>query len=332
MNNFKGFGQGGSKRGGFGGQGFGGSGFGQSPFGTSGDIRDGIKESFRTGSDMTKLIYINIGVFIALKLLTVLGFLFGIPNLGYLALDYLAVPSDTTTFLTKPWTLLTYMFVHEGFMHLLFNMLWLFWFGRLFHEFLGRARLSAVYLLGGLTGAGLFIIAYNIFPAFQVDRYSAVAIGASASVMAIVFSVAFYNPSYKIYIFLVGPVKLIHIAIITIAIDILSLPAGNAGGHIAHLGGALYGYLFAINYKKGKDISIFFFAVLDWVSGIFNRKPRMKVKYGEKKANSMDDREYNANKKGEQDRINLILDKISKSGYESLTAEEKQILFKSGRR
>lgn len=327
MNNFRGFGQGD-----FGQRGFGGKGFGQSPFGSSGGIKDGLKQSFREGSDMTKLIYINIGVYLAIKLLTVFGFLFGVSNIGYLVIDFLAVPSDTLTLFTKPWTIVSYMFVHEGFLHLLFNMLWLFWFGRLFQEFLGKARLSAVYILGGLSGAGLFMLAYNIFPAFQEAKYSSVAIGASASVMAIVFAVAFYNPSYKIYLFLIGPVKLVHIALVTILIDVLSLSAGNAGGHLAHLGGALYGYLFAMNYRKNRDISHFFVGIIDWFSKLFTRKPRMKVKYGEKKASSMNDKEYNASKKGEQDRINKILDKISKSGYDSLTAEEKQILFKSGRR
>lgn len=321
MNNFKGFGQGG---------------FGSSPYASSDSILKGIKDSFREGSDMTKLIYINIAIFLAIKILVVIGFLIGIDSLYIQARNLLAVPSDTSAFLSKPWTVFTYMFVHEGFLHLLFNMLWLFWFGRLFQENLTRARLSAVYVLGGLTGAAIYMLAYNIFPAFQEAKFESIAIGASASVMAIVFAVSFYNPQYKIYLFLIGPVKLIHIALISIIIDVISLPAGNAGGHIAHLGGALYGYLFAINYRKNIDISSFFVSIIGslsaFVSKIFSSKPKMKVHRGDNQANNMNDKEYNARKKDDQDRINKILDKISKSGYDSLNKDEKEILFRSGRR
>lgn len=316
---------------------FGRGGLGNSPFSFSSEtIWKGIKDSFKQGSDMTKLIYINLAVFFCLKILSIIAFLTGLDGLNSFAHNYLAVPSDTVTLLTKPWTIFTYMFVHEGFLHLLFNVLWLFWFGKLFEDYLPKARLSAVYVLGGLTGAALYILAYNIFPAFQAVKYESIAIGASASVMAIVFSVAFYNPNYKLHLFLVGPVKLVHIALITVAIDVLSLGSGNAGGHIAHLGGALYGYLFAVNFKKDVDISSFFVGIIDafsrLVSRIFSSKPKMKVHRGGNAARNMDDRQYNASKKADQDRINKILDKISNSGYDSLSKEEKEILFKSGNR
>lgn len=318
-------------------KGFGGGGLGNSPFSFSSEsILKGIKDSFRQGGDMTKLIYINIAVYLCLKILSVLAFITGLDSLNSIAYDYLAVPSDTSTLFTKPWTVFTYMFVHEGFIHLLFNMLWLFWFGKLFEEFLPKVRLSAVYILGGLTGAALYMLAYNIFPAFQDVRFVSVAIGASASVMSIVFAIAFYNPKHKLYLFLIGPVKLVHIALVFAAIDFLSLASGNAGGHLAHLGGAFYGFLFALNFKKGVDISSFFVGVIDgfsdFVSGIFSSKPKMKVHRGGNTARDMDDKEYNANKKSNQDRINIILDKISSTGYDSLTKEEKEILFKSGNR
>jgi membrane associated rhomboid family serine protease len=326
MSTFKGFGQGG----------FGQGGFGNSPFNSSESILKGIKDSFRQGSDMTKLIYINIAIFLAMKILAILGFLIGNSGITYQALDLLAVPSDTSTLLTRPWTILTYMFVHKGFLHLLFNMLWLFWFGKMFQESLSRARLSAVYILGGLTGAAIYMLAYNIFPAFQEAKFESIAIGASASVMAIVFAVAFYNPQRKLRLAFIGDVKLIHIALISIIVDVISLPSGNAGGHIAHLGGALYGYLFAINYRKNKDISSFFVSVIDSFSGfisrLFSSKPKMKVHRGDNQARHMDDKQYNSRKKEDQERINSILDKISKSGYDSLTQEEKGILFRSGRR
>jgi len=326
MNDFRGFGQGN-----FGTGGFGGRGFGKSPFGSSENIWEGIKKSFRNGSDMTKLIYINIAVYLAIKLTTVVGFLVGTTGLSSKVIQLLAVPSDTIALLEKPWSVFSYMFVHEGFMHLLFNMLWLFWFGQLFQQFIGRTKLSAVYVLGGLSGAALYILSYNIFPAFQLEKYSSIAIGASASVMAIVFAVAFYSPNYKLHLVFIGPVKLIHIALFSIALDVLSLPAGNAGGHIAHLGGAFYGYLFALNYKKNKDITAAFVNLYKKFVGLFSHKPKMKVKYKNTSARNMTDREYNSQKKQNQEKVNQILDKISKSGYDSLTSEEKEILFRSGR-
>lgn len=296
-------------------------------------IWEGIKQSFRNGSSLTRLIYVNIGVYLLVKVLSVLGWLINIDGLDLIFVNYFAVPSSTSNIISQPWSLVTYMFLHLGFLHLLFNMLWLYWFGRMFLDFIGNSRLVAIYLLGGLTGAAFFILSYNLFPVFADAKYSAIAIGASASVMAIVFSVAFYRPNHRVYLFFIGPVKIIHIAIFSVVLDVLSIPAGNAGGHIAHLGGALYGYLYAVNYKKGHDISAFFVSLMHKLAGLFkhHKKPRMKVKYGNKSASSMNDREYNARKKDDQERINKILDKISKSGYESLTKEEKEILFRSGR-
>ena len=265
-------------------------------------IWEGIKQSFRNGTSLTKLIYVNIGVYLLVKVLSVLGWLVNVDELDLIFVNYFAVPSSTSNILSQPWSLLSYMFLHYGFMHLLFNMLWLFWFGRMFLEFIGNTKLVAVYILGGLTGAAFFILSYNIFPVFADAKYSAIAIGASASVMAIVFAVAFYRPNYRVYLFFIGPVKIIHIAIFSVVLDILSIPSGNAGGHIAHLGGALYGYLYAVNFKKGHDIAAIFVALTTRIGNIFKhgKRPKMKVKYGNSSAPAMDDRQYNARKKDEQ--------------------------------
>lgn len=296
-------------------------------------IWQGIKESFRKGSNLTKLIYVNIGVYVLVKVFALLGWILQISDFGYILGGYLAVPASTDRIFAQPWSLLTYMFLHYDFFHILFNMLWLFWFGRMFIEFIGNARLVAVYILGGLTGAAFYIMAYNFFPVLEASKDYAIAIGASASVMAIVFSVAFYRPNHRIHLVFIGPVKLVHIAIFSVIIDVLSISGGNAGGHIAHLGGAFYGYIYAVNFKKGQDIASVFVALINKVADIFkkHKKPRMKVKYGGQSSAKMNDRQYNARKKDDQERINKILDKISKSGYDSLTKEEKEILFKSGR-
>lgn len=293
-------------------------------------IRKGIKNSFLKGSSLTRLIYINIGVFLVLKIMHVVATLSGSGKDFYSwLLEWVGVPADPEYLLYRPWTLVTYMFTQFDFIHLLFNMLWLYWFGSFFLNYFSERKLTGVYLLGGLAGAALYVVAYNIFPAFTLARLSSWAIGASASVMAVVFAVCTYLPQHKVYIFLIGPVKLIYLALFTALIDMVSIPAGNAGGHIAHLGGALFGYLFILGVKSNRDITSGF-TFPGFVKRLFSRRKKLKVEY-RKKVTEMDDREYNEHKKQYDDRINEILDKISRSGYESLTREEKGILFKSGR-
>jgi len=292
-------------------------------------IWSGIKKSFKQGSALTRLIYINIGMFIAIKIAVVLFVLTGLRDIENILLTYLGVPALPERLLYTPWTIITYMFTQFGFLHLLFNMLWLYWFGSIFQNTFSGQKLTGVYLLGGICGAVIYIAAYAIFPAFEIERYQSWAIGASASVMAIVFAVCTYHPNSKIYIFLIGPVKLIHLALFTAIIDLLSIPSGNAGGHIAHLGGALFGYLFTLAFRHNFDLTGGLSSILDKSSNsrLFKKK-KMKVKY-KKKVADMTDVEYNEFKKRKDERINNILDKISKHGFESLTKEEKEILFKS---
>lgn len=298
----------------------------------AGGIRNGIKNSFLKGSALTRLIYINIGVFLLLKIAHAILAISGNGEGFYpMILEWIGVPADPEYLLYRPWTPLTYMFTQFEFLHLLFNMLWLYWFGSFFLNYFSERKLTGVYILGGLAGAALYILAYNIFPAFTFTRLSSWAIGASASVMAVVFAVCTYLPQHKVYIFLIGPVKLIYLAIFTAFIDVISIPSGNAGGHIAHLGGALFGYLFILGVKRNRDITGGFISFFTKAGHLFAGRKKMRVKY-RKNVSEMNDREYNEYKKQYDDRINQILDKISRSGYESLTREEKEILFKSGRK
>lgn len=292
-------------------------------------IWSGIKSSFKQGSALTRLIYINIGFFLVIKVVAVLFVLAGQQGVDGMILPYLGVPALPERLLYTPWTIITYMFTQFGFLHLLFNMLWLYWFGSIFMNTFSGSKLTGVYILGGISGAIVYIAAYALFPAFELERYQSWAIGASASVMAIVFAVCTYLPNHKIYVFLIGPVKLIHLALFTAIIDLLSIPSGNAGGHIAHLGGALFGYLFTLSLRRNFDLTGRLSSLLDKISNnrLF-KKRKMKVKY-KKKVSDMTDVEYNEFKKRKDERINNILDKISKHGYESLTKEEKEILFKS---
>ncbi|MFO7844030.1 MAG: rhomboid family intramembrane serine protease [Bacteroidales bacterium] len=287
-------------------------------------IADEIKQSFKSGSTLIKLLYINIAVFLAVKIVSVIFFLLSAEQTFSIA-HWFAVPADFSNLISKPWTIFTYMFLHVGFIHILFNMLWLYWFGIIFLSYFDEKKLLSLYLTGGLAGAALYILAFNIFPVFTDILPVSFALGASASVIAIVIAVSVYAPEHTIHLMFFGPVKLKYIAIITIVVDILSIASSNAGGHIAHLGGALYGYLFVQQYKKGKNINRGFDRFMDKLFTMFKPKPKIKVTY----KRPMTDIEYNKQKAKKQEEIDRILDKIAKTGYDSLTKKEKEILFKN---
>ena len=219
-------------------------------------IYDELKESFKKGSVLTRLIYINLALFVVVKLIQVVFFLFSPGGAGtFFIIDWLAVPANVSDLLTRPWTVFTYMFYHEGFLHILFNILWLFWFGRIFLEYLDENKLVGVYLLGGLAGAALYILSFNLFPAFSEVLPVSRALGASAAVLAVVISISVYVPNYTINLIFIGPVRLKYIAAFMIVLDLISIAGSNAGGHIAHLGGALFGWLFIRQYRKGRDLT-----------------------------------------------------------------------------
>ncbi len=288
------------------------------------NIKEEIIQSFKNGNALSKLIYINLGVFLIVKLLYVIFYLFTITGLYTPMIHLLAVPAKLSTLILKPWTLVTYMFLHEQFLHILFNLLWLYWFGKVFVQYLGDRKLTGVYLLGGLAGAGLYILAFNIFPAFREVLENAYALGASAAVMAIAVAIAFHVPDYRFNLIFIGPVKIIYIVLFFIFTDILTIASYNPGGHIAHLGGAFLGYWFTNQYGKGKDITKGITNLLDKGRGLFKKKKKMKVTYNKK----MTDMEYNAYKAEQQKQMDEILDKIAKHGYESLSKKEKETLFK----
>ncbi len=285
------------------------------------NIVDEIKHSFKKGSIMTRIIYINLAVFIIVNLIDVVCFLLKLPNAQ--TLSWLAVPADLNVLLHRPWTIITYMFLQKELLHILFNLLWFYWFAKIFLDYLDAKKLLATYIIGGIAGAVFYIAAFNVFPVFRPVLSESVALGASASVLAVVAAISFYVPNLTMNLLFIGPVKLKYIALISVLIDILSISSSNPGGHIAHLGGALWGYIFVVQYKRGLDLSKWFSALSDWIYRIFKPRPRLKVTY-KKPVNDMD---YNFNKTKDQERVNYILDKISKSGYGSLSKEEKDLLF-----
>lgn len=290
-------------------------------------IVDEIKSTFKHGSMLTRLIYINLGVFIAVKLVDALFFLFALGNDNFL-LNWMQVPAQWIQVAHRPWTLFTYMFLHHDFIHILFNLLWLFWLGKIFLEYFNGKQLLTVYLLGGLFGALTYIAAYNAFPAFTDVVPFAYALGASASVLAIVTATATYVPNYTVYLLFLGPVKLKYIALFSIILDVITLKDGNAGGHIAHLGGAFFGFLYASQLRRGTDIGKGFGKVMDTLFSWFKPKKKLKVTYRRGET----DMDYNYRKKAEQQEIDAILEKIARSGYDSLSAKEKELLFKQSRK
>ena len=288
-----------------------------------------LKNSFNRGNIYIQFIYINVGVFVLTSLLGILWMLFN--RNGAFILQYLELPAWTVQFIKQPWSLFTYMFMHAGVLHLLFNMLWLYWFGQLFLSFFSAKHFRGVYILGGFCGGLLYMLAYNVFPYFSDSLYYSYLLGASASVLAIVVAVSVREPNYPVQFLFIGTVRLKYVALFMVALDLLFMTSDNAGGHIAHLGGALAGWWFAAGLQSGHDATKWINLVCDWFAGLrrpVKRKPKMKVHYGGRQA----DYEYNARKKEREAEIDRILDKLRKSGYNSLTDDEKKSLFDASKK
>ena len=289
-------------------------------------ILKNFQEEFSKGSILNKIIYINIIIFLLFSILNVLCFMLQININPILYKFYL--PANLDTLIKQPWSFITYMFLHTGFFHLLFNMLWLYAGGKLFLQYLNPKQLLSTYVLGGICGGLLFMFSYNYIPVFMHLNYEASAVGASASVLAIIIAIATYSPKHAIQIPFLGLLKLKFIAIFIVILDILSIPKGNAGGHIAHIGGALFGYLYVKQLQKGKDISINFNNFIQLIIKIFNNKKKIKKVYSRAKS----DYEFNSEKATQQKEIDKILEKIANSGYESLTKKEKETLFSASKK
>ena len=289
-----------------------------------------IESFFKYKSILSNLIAINVIVFLLVRFLAVVAILFKLDS--NVLLHFLRLPADFSQMVVHSWTLITYMFTHYNFLHILFNMLWLYWFGQIFLSFFNPRQLGGLYILGGLAGALFFILAYNIFPYFEEHVWGSYLIGASASVMAIVFGVAFYRKDFEIRLFFLGRIKIIYLALFTLVLDLLSMASTNAGGHIAHIGGALLGICFAYYYNKGKDITSPLNWLMDRLFNLFKKRParKMKVVYRNEKSpgySRKSDYDYNVVRNKENAEIDRILEKIKKSGYNCLTEEEKKRLF-----
>jgi len=293
-------------------------------------IFDEFKDAFkRPNNELIQLILINIGIFVLLKIFQVILTLGGSPDYYQLILDQLMLPAAIDSLIFKPWTLITYFFTHDGIWHIAFNMLFLYWFGKIIVEFLGSKKLLAIYTLGGITGGIVFILIYNLLPFFQERIYSSVMLGASAGVFAIVVGAATFNPNYTFFLLLLGPVRIKYIAIFYVFLSFIQTIGSNAGGEWAHLGGAFIGFLYIRQLRRGHDIGSWIVGSVDFVKSFFVRTPKVRVSYRKPKSKV---RAKDQKSNTPQEEIDAILDKISESGYESLTKEEKNKLFNASKK
>ncbi len=287
------------------------------------NILDGLKHFLLQKTILSRLMLINIVVWVACLFISVFTWLFNISDISFVT-KFFAVPSDIAALAEKPWTVLTYMFLQEQFWHLFFNMLMLYYGGRIFLQYFSQKQLLITYIFGGLVGALFFILAFNAFPVFENMKGHAVALGSSASVLSILVAAATYQPEYKLNLFLLGEVKMKWVAIVFVIIDFLSISKGNSGGHIAHLGGALWGFIYAYMLRKDFDIYL-----------IFKRKPRIRVKSRNAdnyRNRPKTDEQYNEERAMNQEEIDRILEKIAKNGYSSLNEKEKEYLFRQSKK
>ncbi len=284
-----------------------------------------LSYQFKTAGIVVKLIVINLALFLLVNLF---AFFFKIPVAQLTG--WFVLPDSFAEFITQPWAFLTYSFLHFGFWHLFWNMLWLYWFGGFVLNLFAAKRFLTIYLLGAVCGGLLYVLSYNLFPVFSNER--GYLLGASAAVTAIVVFIATYTPNTAVRIFFFT-VKLWHIGVFFVLKDLIQLPtSGNAGGLLAHLGGAIFGYVYAIQLAKGNDIGRWFENILDWFEGLFTprtKKPFKKVHRTTRKDSVRSN--TNNEKTNNQKKVDAILDKIGKSGYDSLTKAEKDFLFKAGK-
>ena len=289
-------------------------------------IWNDIKSNFKNGSSFTRLLYINIILFVVYILIHVpqaISEESQITLIETFRKNYLSLPSDINGFFSRPWTIITYMFNHEDIFQLFFNMLWMYFGSKIFLQFFNGKQLISTYFLGGIFGGFCFLL-FNEYLDFNSPL-----IGSSSSVIAIIIAIATNQPNFNIFLPFIGNIKLKHIAWVSLLLFYINLSGNNSGGHIAHLGGALFGFIYILLLKKGTDLSINFYDLI----GVFNftKTRKKRTKTSKKRSSKGNDDLFRSKKSEKQRKINIILEKISKSGYDSLTKEEKELLFKESK-
>lgn len=304
-----------------------------------GSFWENLKNAFRhSDNSLFKLLAINILVFFALLIVRVLLTISGLGEWYKAGLSYLMMPASLPKLATQPWTIFTYMFMHEGVFHILFNMLFLYWFGMLIHQYLGSRKLANLYVLGGLFGAAFYVLVYNLAPYFSASVDTSMMLGASAGVFAVVVGAATLTPNTTFFLLLLGPVRIVYIAAFYVILSFANSIGENAGGEIAHLGGALLGFLYITQLRKGRDLGIPVQKVGIFFENLFSKnRSRIKVSHRKAKSDPIGGFGTFASKPAAkaspkiqettQEEIDRILDKIAEKGYDALSKEEKRKLF-----
>ena len=277
------------------------------------EILDNLKRRYKDGHLAMKLIYINVFVYILIVILN--------SSTSFNIVELLSLNANYEALLEKPWTIITYMFLHNGFFHLLFNMVMLYILGEFFYRYFGDKAFARFYFWGGISGGILFMLLSLLFPG------KSILMGASAAIYSVLFAMVAYQPNLRVrLLFFSQPIKLLHVAIGFIALGFI-MSAENLGGNISHVGGALFGYFYMKKFERGNTI---FSDFQNKLSNLFKKKPgKSTFKFDDKPPR--DDYDYADWKKRNEDKTNHILEKISRSGYNSLTASEKEFLFKQGK-
>jgi len=278
-------------------------------------IIEDIKRTFKSNNDLAKIIIANVILFIPSNLTE---------GLKQSFFSILGIPESFFEFFYQPWTIVSYMFLHNGFNHILFNMLLLYSFGKILAGSIGNRAFLTVYFIGGLAGGMAYLIFSTLISIgiIPLTPFGGV-VGASGAVLAVIVAIATLTPNQELNMMFIGPVRLKYIALGAFVIStVLSIDA-NIGGKMVHVGGAAYGYFFAMRHKNGKSTGLWFSRIIETLKNLFKRQAKMKVAYKRPKT----DEQFNNEKAEHQEQVDAILDKISKSGYDSLTKKEKEFLF-----
>lgn len=296
---------------------------------------DELKSVFnRPNHAHVQLIVINVVVFLAMGAVYVFSTIGGLDWISSWLNQQFTIPPRFIDFLMRPWTIITYAFAHSlnDIFHILFNMLVFYWFGKLFVEYLGSDKLVALYLLGAISGGIIYLLVYNGIPYFIARSGFSGMVGASAAVYAIVAGTAVLLPNHTFYLLFLGPIRIKYIAAFYIVLSFLGSVGSNAGGNIAHLGGALMGFIYIKQLNVGINWGGWITATLDWFKDLFKPQPKVKVTYRKTETKGRQQSRAENPSKTSQEEIDAILDKISERGYESLTSDEKEKLFNASKK
>ena len=286
-------------------------------------IIEDFKNSWnKKDNGLVKIILINVIFFVSMSILQVIFTLSGLTSLFVILLNKLMLPAELKTFIFQPWSLISYFFLHMNFMHILWNMLFLYWFGKIIHDNIGNNAIISLYVLGGIIGGLFYMALYNIIPYYSEMVSQSLMLGASAGVFSVVVGSATLLPNYTFYLLFLGPVRIKYIALFYVLLSFLDVSGNNAGGEIAHLGGAFIGFLYIKQLQNGINMGE---GIINFINYFSSEKRKTK-----RQADNVTSKNNRDNIS--QDEIDKILDKISDSGYSSLSKKEKEKLFNASKK